>query len=124
MTNHQVPTTSSNRPMARHQQIDLRKVRTISIKSRKSKVQFKEFARVFDARGGTFSGFVNSLPHILVADDLRSFAGAIVSSRRRKKPVILLMGAHVIKVGLSPLLIDLVKRKIVTCIAMNSAAAI
>ena len=52
------------------------------------------------------------------------FVDDVVKSVRRKKPVVVLIGAHVIKVGLAPLLIDLMKRKVITCIAMNSAAAI
>jgi hypothetical protein len=110
--------------MTRYKQIDLSGVKTISIKKRRSKVRPTDFARVFDARQGTFAEFIESLPHILIAEDLRSFAIDVVGARKRGKPVILLMGAHVIKVGLSPLLIDMVKRKMLTCIAMNSAAAI
>jgi hypothetical protein len=109
--------------MSKYRQIDLRKVKTISIKSRKSKVQLREFAKVFDPKK-SFSDFTKSLPHILVAKDLRQFVGDIVISRRRNKPVIAQIGAHVIKVGLSPLLVDMIGRKIITCVAMNSAAAI
>jgi hypothetical protein len=77
-----------------------------------------------DARNVRLSGFVDSLPRILVANELRELVRDIERSRRRKRPVILMMGAHVIKVGLSPIIIDLVQRGIVTHVAMNSAAAI
>jgi hypothetical protein len=107
-----------------HKQIDLSRVRTISIRKRKNKVRLSDFATVYRPRNGRFSAFVRSLPHILVAEDLRTFVEAVVSSRRRGRPVIVLLGAHVIKVGLSPLLIDLLKRGIITCVAMNGAAAI
>ncbi len=110
--------------MARYKQIDFSKITTISIKTRKSKVQFKDFARVFDPTNDTFTDFINSLPHILVAEDLRKFVNEVISARRHRKPVIALIGAHVIKVGLAPLLIDMVQRNVITCIAMNSAAAI
>lgn len=110
--------------MSPYRQIDLTGVKTISIKKRKSKVQSKDFARVFGAKKGTFAEFVRSLPHILVAKDLHKFVNEVVGARKRGKPVIILMGAHVIKVGLAPLLIDLVKRNVITCIAMNSAAVI
>ncbi|HTK82565.1 MAG TPA: hypothetical protein VL633_09760 [Bacteroidota bacterium] len=110
--------------MAKYRQIDFSKIRTISIGKRKSKVRSGDFAKVFDPKRETFARFVDGLPHILVAQDLRDFAGTIVASRQKNKPVIVLIGAHVIKVGLAPVLIDLVRRKIVTCIAMNSAAAI
>jgi len=110
--------------MARQRQIDLNKVRTISIRSRASKVALADFARVYEPRREKFAAFVRSLPNILVAADLVRFADEIVRARRRGKPVIVLIGAHVVKVGLSPLLIDLLRKKIVTCIGMNSAAAI
>ncbi len=110
--------------MSQHKRADLTKVKTISIRKRKSKVTPADFARVFDGKSGSFSSFVDSLPRILVADDLRTLVDDIVVARKKNKPVILMMGAHVIKVGLSPLLIDLIKRNIVTAVAMNSAAAI
>jgi hypothetical protein len=110
--------------MARYKQIDLSKVRTISIKSRKSKVRTKEFAKIFDPKRQKFSQFIQSLPRILVAEDLRKFVEDIALSVKKQQPVIVMLGAHVIKVGLSPLIIDLLKRKIVSCISMNSAAAI
>ncbi len=110
--------------MSKFKQIDLSKVKTISIKSRKSNVSPKDFGKVIDARKATLKDFVESLPRILAASELRDLVRDIVRSRERKKPVILMMGAHVIKVGLSPLVIDLVKSGAVTHIAMNSAASI
>ncbi len=110
--------------MAKHRQIDLSGIRTFSIKSRKSKVSLKQFAKVFDPASGTFAEFIDAMPHILVAEDLRRFVTDVVSAHRKKKPVIALIGAHVIKVGLSPLLIDLLNSRVLTCIGMNSAAAI
>ncbi|HTY35988.1 MAG TPA: hypothetical protein VMH23_02700 [Bacteroidota bacterium] len=110
--------------MSKYKQIKLSGVRTISIAKRKSKVSPRDFARVVDARKASLAQFVDSLPKILVAEELRNFVADVERSRRRKKPVIVMMGAHVIKVGLSPIIIDLVKRGIVTHVAMNSAAAI
>lgn len=110
--------------MAKQQQIDLSKIRTISIASRKSKVALKDFAKVFDPRRGRFEEFIDSLPDILVAKDFVKFAGDVVTARRKKKPVIALIGAHVIKVGLAPLFIDLIQRKVITAVGMNSAASI
>lgn len=109
--------------MAHYKQIDLSNVKTISIATRKSKVRIKDFARVFEPKQ-SFSKFVNTLPHILVAEDLRKFVEDVVKSVKKRKPVIAMLGAHVIKVGLSPLIIDLLKKKIITCVSMNSAAAI
>lgn len=110
--------------MAKFKQIDLSQVRTISIATRKSKVTPKDFARVYNPRSESFSKFVESLPHILVAEDLRSIVNDIIRARQRGKPVVMMMGAHVIKVGLSPLIIDLIKKRVVTALAMNGAGAI
>lgn len=110
--------------MAKHKRADLSRVRTISIRSRKSKVSLRDFAEPFDARRGSFADFVDTLPRILVAADLRLLVDDILSARKRRKPVILMMGAHVIKVGLAPVIIDLLRNEVITAVAMNSAAAI
>jgi hypothetical protein len=110
--------------MARFKQFDLGKVKTISIKERMSKVAIGDFARPFDPSTSSFSDFLDSLPSILVADDFKRVASGIVSAYKGGFPVILMMGAHVIKVGCSPIIIDLMRQGIVTSVAMNSAAAI
>lgn len=110
--------------MDHYTQVDLKNIKTISLKTRKSKMTDRNFAQVYDPRTASFDRFIKSLPHILVADDLRSFVMDIRTAKRRNKPVILMMGAHMVKVGLSPLIIDLMKRRIITALAMNSAAAI
>src|SRR5690349_16387247 len=110
--------------MGKFPQADLQRVRTISIRKRRSKVRFGDFGKPFDPARGSFTAFVASLPRILVAEELRTFAGEVALARKRGKPVIVLLGAHVIKVGLAPVLIDLLERGLVTAVAMNSAAAI
>ncbi len=110
--------------MSKYKQIDVTGVRTISIKKRKSKVTPKDFAKPLNAKRASFKDFTNSLPHILIADELRDLVNDIICARKNNKPVILMMGAHVIKVGLSPLIVDLLKLRIVTHVAMNSAASI
>ncbi len=110
--------------MTKFKRSDFNKIKTISVKKRKSKVRPSDFGKVFDGKKGLFKDFAESLPHILVAEDLRSLVEDIVASRRKKKPVIFMMGAHVVKVGLTPIVIDLIKDDIVTAVAMNSAAAI
>jgi hypothetical protein len=110
--------------MTHYRRADLKKVKTISIKQRKSKIHPSDFAHPFDARRDSFAEFVRSLPAILVAQDLRAIADDVARAAKNGRPVILLLGAHVVKVGLSPLLIDLVKRGVVTTVAMNSAASI
>jgi hypothetical protein len=109
---------------SRYPSVDLSKVKTISIKDRKSKVRLSDFAKPFNPHKGEFRDYINSLPRILVAKDLQEFVAHILNSRKRNKPVVLLFGAHVIKVGLSPLIIDLLRNNVVTAVAMNSAAAI
>src|SRR5512141_371412 len=98
--------------MTKFKRADLSRVRTISIKNRKSKVSPRDFAKPFDVRKDSFSQFVNGLPDILQAQALRRLVADVLSARRRKKPVILMMGAHVIKVGLAPIIIDLLNRNV------------
>lgn len=103
---------------------DLKRVRTIPIRKRGSKVAAAAFGAPFDPLDGSFADFLASLPDILAAKELREFAGRVVRARRAGKPVIAMLGAHVIKVGLSPVIVDLLERELVTAVAMNSAAAI
>jgi hypothetical protein len=110
--------------MSKFKQQDLSGVKTISIKKRKSKVTPEEFAIPLDAKNASFMEFINSLPQILMGTELRDLVGDIVRAYTKKKPIILMMGAHVVKVGLSPLIIDLVKQGVITHVAMNSASAI
>jgi hypothetical protein len=110
--------------MTKFKQIDLSGVKTISIKDRKSKVTPNDFAIPLDAKKASFKDFADSLPRILIGNELRDIVNDIVRARAKKKPVILMMGAHVIKVGLSPLIVDLLKRGVITHVAMNSAASI
>jgi hypothetical protein len=110
--------------MTQYQRADLSRVKTISIATRKSKVTSRAFARPFPARGDSFSAFVDGLPDILLARDLRILVDSLVNARRKQRQVILMMGAHVVKVGLSPVLVDLLRRGVITAVAMNSAAAI
>jgi len=110
--------------MTTFKRVDLSQVTTLSVRKRKSKVTPRDFAKPFDEHRDSFSEFAAGLPSILKVNDLRTLVDDIVRSRRKNRPVILMLGAHVIKVGLAPILIDLLKREIVTTVAMNSAAAI
>jgi len=102
---------------------DLARLKTYPAGSRKSKVNFNAFARVC-RKGTSFRQFYDSLPNILAAKEFTAVADAIVAAHQQRKTVLWMFGAHVIKVGLSPLLIELIKRKIVTAIAMNGAGVI
>ncbi len=103
--------------------IDVSRVKTYSVKTRYSKVRAGDFARP-PSRGRSFGAFYDSLPHILKAQDLREIVDRIASAHRRKKAVILMMGAHVIKCGLGPVIIELIRRKIITCVCLNGAGII
>jgi hypothetical protein len=103
--------------------INLKKVKRYSIKTRLSKVNQGDFAAK-PKKGKSFSSFLDSLPNILKAKDLRAISAAIVSARRKNKGVILMAGAHVIKCGLNPVLIELLEKKIITCICLNGAGII
>src|SRR4030042_4496727 len=100
--------------------LDPEKLRTTSLRQSRRIVDLKTFARPW-RRGRKFSEFIAGLPEILAAQDFRRGVAAVVQAHRRNRPVILAMGAHVIKVGLSPVVIDLMRRGIVTGIALNGA---
>jgi hypothetical protein len=98
-------------------------LRTYPLASRKSKVSVRDFAKPPGANS-SLTKFLDSLPTILAAEDLRQLLSAIHVARRQRKPVLWGIGGHVIKVGLGPLLIDLMERGFVSGIAMNGAALI
>jgi len=104
-------------------EIDLSKLKTYPISKRKSKVRHQDFAKP-PSRGASFSDFYNSLPSILSGKSFREIVNAIVAAHRKKKPVILMLGSHVIKCGLNPVIIELIKKKVVSSIAMNGSGAI
>jgi hypothetical protein len=103
--------------------IDLRRVRTYPLVGRPSKVAAAALGRPFDP-SSSLSRFLRTLPDILGARDLRAVARAIAERHRAGRLVVLGMGAHPIKVGLSPLIIDLMERGIVSAVAMNGACII
>ncbi len=103
--------------------IVLNNLKTYSIKDRKSLVSTEDFAETWHP-GNSFDQFLGSLPSILAAKDLRGVISAIADAARSKKTIILGMGAHVIKVGLAPVIIDLMERGIISGVAMNGAGII
>lgn len=103
--------------------ISSRGLKTYSIKDRKSKVSVGDFA-VPSPKGSSFAGFLESLPDILAARDLKEVASAVVHAHRNGRTVAVGMGAHVIKVGLGPLIIDLMERGVISAIAMNGACVV
>lgn len=103
--------------------LDINKIKTYSLKQRYSKVKALDFAKVGKKCEG-FREFYASLPNILAAKDFKQIVDAIVGAYKRKKAVILMLGAHPIKCGLSPLIIQLINKGIITHVAMNGAGII
>jgi hypothetical protein len=103
--------------------LQLGAVRTYPLASRKSKVNVADFAKP-TAANISVSKFLDSLPNFLAAEDLRQLLAAVQLARTNKKAILWGIGGHVIKVGLGPILIDLMKRGFVSGIAMNGAALI
>ncbi|MEK6765331.1 MAG: hypothetical protein AABY49_03770 [Planctomycetota bacterium] len=105
-----------------HKPINLEKIKTYSIIKRKNLVNMGQFGKAIESK--EFGRFIDSLPKILAANDLRNLIENIVRAHNKKRQVVLAIGAHVIKCGLSPIVIDLMKRGIVTAVAMNGSGAI
>lgn len=103
--------------------LDFSKLKTYPAGSRKSKVNFEAFARMC-RKGGSFRQFYESLPNFLAVKEFRTVVEAIATAHRQRKTVLWMFGAHVLKVGLSPLLLELIKRKALTAIALNGAGVI
>ncbi len=102
---------------------DLKKVRTHAIGGRKNKVGVAQFGRA-SRKGESFSGFLDSLPDILAARDFRAVVDAVLRAIRAGRPVVMAMGGHVIKCGLSPIVIELMDRGVLSAVAMNGAGSI
>jgi hypothetical protein len=98
-------------------------VRTVPLGRRASKVQASALGRPVRA-GLTVRALLDGLPDVLAARDLRAAATAIARAVRRNRPVVLGMGAHPIKVGLGPLIVDLIARGRLAAIAMNGACLV
>jgi hypothetical protein len=97
-------------------------LKTVGIQARGGKVRVEHFAKPYS--GGGINAFIDSLPHILAADSFRSVVDALVNARARKRMILWGLGGHVIKCGLAPILIDLMRRGYATAFALNGAAAI
>lgn len=103
--------------------LDVSRLKTRSIHDRKSKVDRSGFAAPWK-KGGLFSDYLASLPGILAADDFISVADAVAAAVRNDHLVMLGMGGHAIKVGLSPLIVDLMERGVIKLIAVNGSVMV
>lgn len=103
--------------------LELHGIRTYPLRSRKSKVSLSDFAKPL-AKGSTLRDFFEALPRQLAGETLRALTGEILRARSLDKPILWGLGAHVIKVGLSPLVIDLMERGLVSGLALNGAGIV
>jgi hypothetical protein len=103
--------------------VDLSGIKSYSLDRRISKVDAASFAQPWK-KNMTLRAFLDSLSDILAGRDLRNVIAALHSAHQNDKTVILGMGAHVIKVGLNPIIIDLMERGLISCVAMNGAGII
>ena len=106
----------------KYELIDFTKLKRYKISMRKSKVSCEQF--IHDTYSSGISRFVEILPDILKGKDIKELLNLMYMAHRNKKQFMISMGAHVIKCGLSPLLIEMMKRGIIKHLALNSACAI
>ncbi|MBA4373437.1 MAG: hypothetical protein C0402_11330 [Thermodesulfovibrio sp.] len=109
--------------MKKYRPVSLKTAKTYALCSRKSKASITAAAGIPE-KGGSFDDFLGTLPDVFAVRDFRGVVNAVVSAHRADRPVILGMGAHPVKVGLSPVIIDLMQRGIINAIATNGACAI
>jgi hypothetical protein len=106
-----------------YEEFDLSGVRTYPIASRPSKVRVEDLAKPVEA-GCSFAAWFDSLPATLGALAVRRVVEALVQARRAERGIVWGLGAHVIKTGVSPVIIDLMRRGYVAALAMNGAGLI
>ena len=105
------------------QPLKLDKVKTYPLASRKSKVKLDDFAKPI-SDDASLDEFLASLPNVLAVQSLRELVERMHRARELKKPIIWGIGGHVIKTGLAPLIIDLMKRGYVSGIAANGSVLV
>jgi hypothetical protein len=106
-----------------YREADLHRLTTVPVADRPNKVDPSTLASPPGA-DRSFTAFLDSLPDVLAARDLRAVITGVADAARRRRGVVLLIGGHVIKVGIGPLIRRLMERGIVTHLALNGAAAI
>lgn len=106
-----------------YEEFDLSGVRRYPLASRPSKVRRDDLARPY-APGSGVAGLVAGLPKLLAAREFVAVVDAVIAARGRPAPIIWGLGAHVIKAGLSPVLVDLMERGFVSALALNGAGVI
>ncbi len=109
--------------MGKFKKIDISKVKTLKVEQRKTKADISRLGKP-SSQGLSFPEFLKTLPDCLKARDLLFVADKIARAYRGKRPVVWMMGAHSVKVGLSDILIDLVEQGFISHLAANGAFAI
>lgn len=108
---------------SRYPEFDLSLVRTYPMAERASKVTLADFGTI-PAHGAGPNAFLDSLPNVLGAQGLREIVAALIHARNAGKSIVFATGAHTIKIGLGPILIDLMERGFITALALNGAGVI
>jgi hypothetical protein len=103
--------------------LDFHGLQTTSLKDRPSKVRLEDFSRPWEP-GKSLGTFLQTLPRVLAAEQLRAAVGAVASAYQGNRTILMGMGAHPIKVGLNPVLIDAMARGIFSGMAMNGAGVV
>ena len=106
-----------------YEEFDLSGIKTYPLRSRPSKVGLAQFATPYKAGSGV-TGLLSSLPGLLAAKDFKDVVDAIVTAKQSGRAIIWGLGAHVLKTGLSPVLVDLMERGFISAIATNGAGII
>lgn len=105
------------------QPLDFTNLKTVGLTERGGKVQVADFAAPYQPGAG-IAGLLDSLPHLLAAGSFRAVVDALASARRNHRAILWGMGGHVIKCGLAPVLLDLMRRGYATGFALNGSASI
>jgi hypothetical protein len=106
-----------------YEEFDLSGVKTYPLRSRQSKVSLAQFATPHK-KGAGIPGLIKSVPALLAAQDFKDVVAAITTAKNADGAIVWGLGAHVLKTGLSPILVDLMERGFVSAIAMNGAGII
>src|SRR5688572_637110 len=106
-----------------YEEFDLSAVKTYPLGSRESKVGLAQFATPYK-KGEGLGGWMRSLPRLLAAGDFTAVVDAVLAARRADRAIVWGLGAHVLKTGLSSVVVDLMERGFVSAIATNGAGVI
>jgi len=106
-----------------YEEFDLSGVKTYPLRTRESKVTLAQFATPYQ-KGSGVDGLLKTLPSLLASGDFKAVVQAMLTARRDGRAIIWGLGAHVLKTGLSPVLVDLMERGFVSAVATNGAGLI